>query len=71
MGVGVWDLKKKMAGADPTFLKAMSHLGIAQHGVEKITVYRVPLQDLLIDAAPCDTRVLVCHMAHKPEYIVT
>ena len=56
-------LQKKMAGADPTFLKAMSHLGIAQHGVEKITVYRVPLQDLLIDAAPCDTRVLVCHMA--------
>ena len=52
-----------MAGADPTFLKAMSHLGIAQHGVEKITVYRLPLQDLLIDAAPCDTRVLVCHMA--------
>ena len=57
LGVGVWDFKKKMAGADPTFLKPRSRLGIAQHGVEKITVYRLPLhvQDLLIDTAPCDT----------------
>ena len=42
-------LQKKMAGADPTFLKPRSRLGIAQHGVEKITVYRLPLQDLLIE----------------------